>query len=258
MSKPTASRRKRGASDVILTPKQQQVLAAVREFRMSRNYSATIAELADALNVGRSTIFEHITSLEEKGLITKSPGRARSLRLTGKASRLLENTPATTRRVENCAVPGRNERRTEGARPAPGRERHGGNFGAGQGAPGAIPLAGRVAAGQPIEALEDRQDFSLTELFGSMGDVFALEVTGRSMIDEGIDSGDYVICRKTSATERGTMVVAIVDDDTATLKRYYPEKRAVRLEPANDQFEPIYSSNCRIEAVVIGHVRRVV
>lgn len=138
-----------------------------------------------------------------------------------------------------------------------GRDYRGGTE-AGPFAGGGIPLVGRVAAGRPIEAIEERQEFSLTELFGSMGDVFALEVAGQSMIDDGIDSGDYVICKKTSAAERGRMVVAIVDDETATLKRYYPESGAVRLEPANEEFEPIYSRNCRIEAVVIGHVRRVV
>jgi repressor LexA len=76
------------------------------------------------------------------------------------------------------------------------------------------------------------------------------------MIEEGIANGDYVICRKCSTADDGQMVVAIVDNENATLKRFYKEKQAVRLQPANEQYGPIYSRNCRIEAVVIGLMRR--
>ena len=76
------------------------------------------------------------------------------------------------------------------------------------------------------------------------------------MTGEGIANGDYVICRKSSTADDGQLVVAIVDSENATLKRFYKEKSAVRLQPANEQYEPIYSRNCRIEAVVIGLMRR--
>jgi repressor LexA len=76
------------------------------------------------------------------------------------------------------------------------------------------------------------------------------------MIDEDIQQGDYVICRKSHIADDGQLVVAIVDEENATLKRFYREKNRVRLQPANDNYQPIYSDNCRIEAVVIGLIRK--
>jgi len=119
-----------------------------------------------------------------------------------------------------------------------------------------IPLAGRVAAGAPIEAIENKEDFSLSSHFGDRNDIFALEVTGNSMLQAGIRNGDYVICRRSWTADNGQLVVAIVDDENATLKRFYKEKTSVRLQPANEDYEPIWSQNCRIEAVVVGLVRK--
>jgi repressor LexA len=122
--------------------------------------------------------------------------------------------------------------------------------------PAGIPLAGRVAAGAPVEAIENIESLSLTSCFGDGDDLFALEVTGASMIDENIREGDYVICRRSRVAENGQLVIAIVDNENATLKRFYKESDRARLQPANDDYQPIYSDNCRIEAVVIGLVRR--
>jgi len=121
---------------------------------------------------------------------------------------------------------------------------------------GGIRLCGRVAAGTPIEAIENIEEISLRSLFGEGDDVFALEVTGASMVDEGIETGDYVICKKAAHAADGQMVVAIVDEDNATVKRFYREKGHIRLESSNDAYEPIYTSNCRIEAIVLGVVKR--
>jgi repressor LexA len=121
---------------------------------------------------------------------------------------------------------------------------------------GGIPLAGRVAAGVPLEAVENAESLSLSSCFGTGNDIFALEVKGDSMIDEDIHEGDYVICRRSAVANDGQLVVAIVDDENATLKRFYKEKTRARLQPANDDYQPIYSDNCRIEAVVVGLVRR--
>lgn len=119
-----------------------------------------------------------------------------------------------------------------------------------------LRLLGRVAAGVPIEAIENSESLSLRSMFGDGDDMFALEVSGDSMIDEGIYTGDMVICRKASGAYNGQMVVAIVDNENATLKRFYKEETQVRLEAANPAYEPIYSDNCRIEAVVVGMLRR--
>jgi repressor LexA len=120
----------------------------------------------------------------------------------------------------------------------------------------AIPLAGTVAAGLPIEAVEDIEELSLSSHFGSIDSLFSLRVSGESMIDEDIQDGDYVICRRSTRAENGQLVVAIVDDENATLKRFYKEKNRARLEPANENFDPIYSDNCLIEGVVVGLMRK--
>jgi repressor LexA len=121
---------------------------------------------------------------------------------------------------------------------------------------GGIPLAGRVAAGLPVEAVENKDYLSIESCFGNTGNIFALEVKGDSMIGENIREGDYVICKRTAIASNGQLVVAIVDNEDATLKRFYREDTKVRLQPANDSYEPIYSDNCRIEGVVIGLVRK--
>jgi len=115
-----------------------------------------------------------------------------------------------------------------------------------------IPLLGRVAAGYAIEAIEDRNTLALADLFGNMDDIFSLQVAGDSMIDAGISSGDYVICRKAAGAHNGQIVIAVIDENEVTVKKFYHENDHIRLEPANEAFEPIYSQNCRIEAIVIG------
>ena len=119
-----------------------------------------------------------------------------------------------------------------------------------------IPLAGRVAAGLPIEAVEERELLSLSSHFAPSDCLFALEVKGESMLEEDIRDGDYVICRRSKVADDGQLVIAVVGDNEATLKRFYREERSVRLQPANEDYSPIYSDNCRIEAVVIGLVRK--
>jgi repressor LexA len=119
-----------------------------------------------------------------------------------------------------------------------------------------IPLVGRVAAGEPIEAIEQKDYLSPNSYLEADEGTFALEVKGNSMIDDGINDGDYIICRKSQTAHNGQLVVAIVDDQNATLKKFYKEKNHVRLQPANEDYQPIYSDNCRIEAVVTGLIRK--
>ncbi len=209
-------------STIRLTPRQLELLRMIAEYQQSRCYSPTLAEMAAALNISRSTVFEHISELRGKGLLSGSPNKARSLKASSKALELLSS----------CSEPDFDCR------------------------PGGIPLTGRVAAGLPLEAVENTESLSLNSCFGTGDDIFALEVNGESMIDENIHPGDYVICRHSSVAHDGQLVVAIVDEENATLKRFHKEKNQVRLEPANDNFQPIYSKNCRIEAVVIGLVRK--
>jgi len=208
-----------------LTPKQLQVLRHIAVFHGSRCYSPTIAELAAQLSLSRSTVFEHLSELQRKSLLTTSPGRARSLRLTSRGRKLLRQS-----RVEE----------------PPG----------GEDAPTGIPLVGRVAAGLPVEAIENRDSLSLESCFGMGDGLFALQVSGDSMIEENIRPGDYVICRRTEVAENGQLVVALVDEGEATLKRLYKEQDRIRLQPANGNYEPIYSNDCRIQGVVVGLLRK--
>ncbi len=119
-----------------------------------------------------------------------------------------------------------------------------------------IPLAGKIAAGSPIEAVEDNLAVDFRNMFNGNGKIFALQVTGSSMIDEQIRDGDYVICRKADNAQNGQTVVALLGDDEATLKKFYREKNRIRLAPANPQHKPIYAKDVKIQGIVIGVVRK--
>ena len=120
-----------------------------------------------------------------------------------------------------------------------------------------IPLLGRIAAGVPIEAIENAERISLSSEFGNTQDTFALAVVGSSMIGDGIFDGDYVVCKRAQSAENGKIVAAIVDEENATVKRFYKEADRVRLEPANPEFKPIYTRNCKIAGVVVGLMRKI-
>ena len=208
-----------------LTPRQFQLLQIVARFQENRCYSPTLAEMASELNISRSTVFEHLAELRRKGLLSGYQNKARSLKVSSQGQELLSELSGQSSPPCTTEVIG-------------------------------IPLAGSVAAGVPVEAVENIESLSLNSAFGSGDDIFALEVSGDSMIDEDIRRGDYVICRRSRVANDGQLVVAIVDDENATLKRFYKEKNRARLQPANDNYQPIYTNNCRIEAVVIGLVRK--
>jgi len=209
-----------------LTPRQLQLLQMIAHFQQNRCYSPTLSEMASELNISRSTIFEHLTELRRKGLLSGFQNKARSLKVSSQGQELLSELSG------------------QSAFSGSTKESSG------------IPLAGSVAAGVPVEAIENVEPLSLNSTFGSGDDIFALEVAGDSMIDEDVRQGDYVICQRTRTAQDGQLVIAIVDDENATLKRFYKEKGRVRLQPANDNYQPIYSDNCRIEAVVIGLIRK--
>lgn len=119
-----------------------------------------------------------------------------------------------------------------------------------------VPLVGKVTAGQPILAVENIEEtYPLpTELIGD-DNIFMLTVQGDSMINAGILSGDYVLVRDQDTARKGEIVVALVDDEEATVKRFFPESDRIRLQPENDFMEPIFSSNVKILGKVIGVLR---
>ena len=119
-----------------------------------------------------------------------------------------------------------------------------------------LPLVGRIAAGQPIEAIETPDTVDLEDWFASRHPVAALTVVGDSMIDEHIREGDLVVYEKRSNPRNGDTVVALINGEEATLKKYYKESRRIRLQPANAKYKPIYVRDVEIQGVVIGVIRR--
>jgi repressor LexA len=121
-----------------------------------------------------------------------------------------------------------------------------------------LPLFGRIAAGVLHEAIEQDERIEFDDLLKpKTKNQFVLEVSGDSMIEDQISDGDYVIIKKQRTARKGQIVVALTDDGEATLKRFFPEKNRIRLEPANAAMRPIYVKNAKILGVVIGVVRRV-
>lgn len=217
-----------------ITPKQLKALRQVQNFQQNRCYSATIGELAQSLSISRTTAYEHIASLREKRLLAKSTGKARCLKLTAAGERLLEQAGQYPEDPVYESEPDYGDQQSRGS----------------------IMLRGRVCAGYGVDAIEEHTPIDLPDHFGHSDDLFALQVTGQSMIDAGIHDGDTVICRQASAADNGQIVIALLEDEQATIKRFYRDPKAARLMPANDAFEPIYSDTCRIQAVVVGLIRR--
>ncbi|HOK95961.1 MAG TPA: transcriptional repressor LexA [Anaerohalosphaeraceae bacterium] len=217
-----------------ITPRQLHTLRQVKHLAQKQCYSATIGELAAALHISRTTAFEHVAALREKGLLEHSTGRARCLTLTPAGETLLERaqrpkTPKQKPTLQPYAAKTHSE---------------------------SIFLCGRVSAGYGIDAIEEKEPFSLDDVFGSRQQLFVLRVCGQSMIGAGIHDGDYIICRSAQTAENGQIVVAMLDGQNATLKRFYKDRKTARLLPANDAFEPIYSDSCQIQAVAVGIIRR--
>ena len=119
-----------------------------------------------------------------------------------------------------------------------------------------LPLRGTIAAGVLHEAVEQDERVDFGQLFNA-DDLFVLKVKGDSMIEDQIADGDYVVIHKQSTANKGEIVVALTDENEATLKRWYPEAKRIRLEPANSSMAPIYVTNAKVLGVVVGVVRKV-
>lgn len=195
------------------TPRQIEILTLIRDGRKSNGYSPTLQEIADELDISKITVFEHVESLVEKGLLTRRTHKARSLALTSSA-RLPDERPTL------------------------------------------LPLVGRIAAGRPLEAIETPDAVDLEEMYTSRYPVRVLRVTGDSMINDQIRDGDLVVYEQRSNPRNGDTVVALIDGEDATLKRFYKEKHRIRLQPANAKYKPIFVRDLQVQGVVIGLLRR--
>lgn len=205
--------------DLMLTEKQIRVLRYFRDYRREKGIAPTLDEAAQALGVSKITIHEHLNQLTRKGAIHRDRAKARAVAI-------LHDPDASSAPATPLAVP-------------------------------TVPLIGTIAAGRPIEALEDRQDISLDELVPTGESIYLLRVRGKSMIEDHIDDGDLVVVERRETANDGDIVVAILDGEEATLKRFYRERNgSIRLQPANSSMEPIYTTRVQIRGVVRGVVRR--
>ncbi|MEM7246615.1 MAG: transcriptional repressor LexA [Acidobacteriota bacterium] len=246
-----------------LTKRQREVLDFITDFIQSRRYSPSLDEIKDHFGLSSvATVHKHVSNLEEKGFIRRDWNRSRSidlapLRAAGATMGALDGVPGV-------AVPAGAEAPVDlpGVVELPGAveafqehvesDEHDGSDDL-----VALRLQGRVAAGLPIEALDDESMAVPRPLVGP-GRCFVLEVRGDSMIEEQIRDGDYVVVEERSVANPGEKVVAVIDGE-ATLKKYYPESDgSVRLEPANAAMEPIIvrRGEFSLRGVVIGLMRK--
>lgn len=232
----------------MLTAKQQQLLIYIKQHLDKGGISPSFEEMKDALDLkSKSGIHRLISALEERGFIRRLPNRARALeilKLPDGAS--AEKIPPVV--AASNATPLRKPTPSAPARSTPIAAND----------VIEIPLHGRIAAGVPIEAMEGTTMLSVPAALLGSGDHYALEVSGDSMIDAGIFDGDFALIQRTDVARDGQIVVALIDENEATLKYFRKEGRSVRLDPANSAYEPqIYDANqVRIQGRLAGLLRR--
>lgn len=196
-----------------LTDRQAAVLDFIRDHIEETGYPPTIREIGDHLGIKSTNgVNDHLKALERKGYLDRQTGKSRALK------------PLRTRDGSPIVDPA-----DEANAPQRSAETH------------SVPVVGRIAAGTPTEAIENTEDFLEIGpgLVGRNEDLFALQVDGDSMIEDGIFDGDYIFVRKQQTASNGEIVAAMVDGE-ATVKRFYREEGRVRLQPANESMDPIY------------------
>jgi repressor LexA len=203
-----------------ITKRQRQVYDFISAFVQKNGYSPSFEEIGEGMGLNSlATVHKHVSNLEKKNLLTRDYNRSRSIDLLPPKGRLKQAMSVNTTMV--------------------------------------LPLMGRIAAGQPIEAVEQAQTISLADFVQSK-EVFVLEVRGESMQDEHILDGDYVLAEKQKTAHNGDIVVALVEGTDATLKRFYHEGDNVRLQPSNATMKPIIlpAAAVQIQGRVIGVLRK--
>jgi repressor LexA len=207
-----------------ITKRQRQVYDYIASFVQSHGYSPSFEEIGEGLGLSSlATVHKHISNLEKKGLLKRDYNRSRSIDLLAPRGRMKQAMGMAA--VANGGV--------------------------------SLPLLGRIAAGRPVEALQNPETISLGDITRSK-DVYVLQVRGDSMIDEHILDGDYVLVENTKVARNGEIVVALVEGSETTLKYFHKEGDKIRLQPANAALKPIIVSaqNVQIQGRVIGILRK--
>lgn len=203
-----------------ITRRQKQVYDFISDFVGRNGYSPSFEEIGGGLGLSSlATVHKHISNLEKKGLLRRDYNRSRSI---------------------DVIAPKGNMKKSMAPNPL------------------SLPLSGMIAAGRPIEAVENPETISLADFTNSSKDVYVLKVVGESMQDEHIVEGDYVIVESTKTARDGEIVVALVDGSDATLKRIYREGSTIRLQPSNAKMQPIMvpAQNVEVQGRVIGVLRK--
>ena len=204
----------------MLTRKQHELLCFIHDRLGETGVSPSFEEMKDALDLkSKSGVHRLISALEERGFIRRLPNRARALevlRMPDKGGNVVPlKAPALPAAANDILE---------------------------------LPLHGRIAAGTPIEALQGNESLAVPAALLGPGEHYALEVSGDSMVEEGILDGDYALIRKTDTARDGEIVVALIDNVEATLKTFRREGQMIRLDPANRQYDP---QRYRPEQVVV-------
>jgi repressor LexA len=206
----------------MLTERQRQIMDFVTEYVDGHGYPPTVREIGDAVGLASpSTVHAHLANLERAGLLRRDPTKPRALELTQRPA------AGPRRRLDDAP---------------------------------ALPLVGAIAAGGPLLAQENIEDYMrVPEPLSRGGQEFLLRVKGDSMVNAGILDGDFVVVERRQDARNGEIVVALVGDDEsadeATVKRFFREDRRVRLQPENDALDPIYARHVQILGRVIGVFR---
>jgi len=217
------------ATDMETLPaRQKDVLKLIVSLSEEHGYPPTLAELAKAMGLrNRMTVHQHVAALKKKGFVHWEPGLNRSLKVVGSCSRQAQEDGDSMQLLD--------EERPKG-----------------------LPLVGRIAAGQPIDTIEADDYLEIDSKYTESG-CYALKVRGDSMIEDGIYDGDFVIIKPNPSPKNGEIVVAVLDQEAATLKRFFKEKGGYRLQPANKEMEPIFvdaSDNLDVKGVVVALFRK--
>jgi repressor LexA len=202
----------------ILYPKERQTLDFITQFIQRYAYAPTLKEIAQAIGMNSvATVHEHIDRLRQKGFIKKLDGTARGLEVIKENFR----TGSSEGAVE-------------------------------------LPVMGYIAAGSPLEPFTDPNYYISVapNMVAPNKPHYILQVKGTSMIDDGIMDGDYVIVQHQQDAKNGDIVVALLPNGLATMKRIYFEKERIKLMPANSQMSPIFTTHVKIQGKVVGLVRK--
>jgi repressor LexA len=215
----------------MLTAKQHELLLLIHDRLNRTGVSPSFDEMREALDLkSKSGVHRLISALEERGFIRRLPNRARALEVL---------------KLPDAAAPA-SSASPRPAVPSPANDTV------------EIPLHGRIAAGTPIEALQGSEGFAVPAALLGPGEHYALEISGDSMVEEGILDGDFALIRRVDTARDGEIVVALIDEEEATLKTFRRDGAMIRLDPANSRYDPqrYPPERIRIQGRLAGLIRR--